>query len=596
MKITDINITKSAQIFSIKQPLTKSAINGFFGKLKKEGNFLLKETQINVTTANGTNARYSIRVYKNYEEPSFLTNTSLLELKYCFILFIEIDDSLVVYKKNSESPEKKLKSYIEEYDYSKLCHFKGNDSPHYEKISMNNMSLSNAVVRSRSYEAFRLNGIISNITTSRAIPRNFRMKVNDKVYTLTPNTCRISLKDKKSDLNEIIDWSHELITSVNAGSKSEFISSFASPITLKEIIDKKISVSAIFVGLSDLEEEVLGSNQTKQLSFDNKALPTGKIKQLFKFFRKCLTIRNKIWVGTSFKNIIKIRINLKSITLSSRLLDKVIVTDFTNNEVLSLTSYINTNRLLSAVFTDPNYSYWASTCFEDKKLLNNLDSFLSYLDDSYDFSSVESEKEKGSSGRYPDTITSFPKTSLFYKIEECFDNKDSIVICDDMGDEWADHIIINKRKSSPSISFIHEKFTKEDSSGAGAFHEVVSQALKNIGRLYEPNSSFKQKFDNKWSNNYENTQIKRIKKGEGWSKIEKALLILNQSTLTTRKIILATPFLDKNIIKAEFNKLKLVPPQKLKPYHIQLIWLLSTLISTCQDQGIKVKILCKKSN
>lgn len=593
MNITNINLTKSAQIFTIKKKLTKESINAFFRKLKKEGNFLLKETKKNITTANGVNAQYSIAVYKNHEEPSFLTNTSLLELKYCFILFIEIDDSLVVYKKNSESPEMKLKNYIEEYDYNKLCHFKGNDSPDYEKVSMNNMSLSNAVVRSRSYEAFRLNGIISNITTSRAIPRNFRMKVKDKIYTLTPNTCRITLKDKKTTLNDIVDWSKELIASVNAGSKSEFISNFASPITLKEITDQGIDVSAIFIGLSDLEEDVLGSNQIKILKFDNQDIPDKKIKQLFRVFRSCLSIKHKTWVGTKFKKHIRIALTVKSISLRSKLLDKISIKDITSHETLSLTQYINSNRLLSAVFTNPNYSYWASTCFEDKKLLNNLDNFLSYLSDSYDFNGVLSEKEKGDNGKYPDNLRSFPNTSLFYKIEEFFDNNNSIVICDDMGDEWADHIIIDNNKTSPSILFIHEKFTKKDSSGAGAFHEVVSQALKNIGRLYEPISSFKEKYNNKWKDNYENTDIKRIKKGEKWDDIEKALLTLNQSTLTTRQIVLATPFLDKDKIKKEFDKLKLKQPPKLKPYHIQLIWLLSTLISTCQDQGIKVTILCK---
>ncbi|HBN5867608.1 TPA: hypothetical protein L3G88_003877, partial [Proteus mirabilis] len=232
MNINNLSITKNAQVFELKKELTKKSIEKYFNNIKKQGNFLIKEVRCDNTTSTSKNVKYSFVLFKIHEEPSFLTSTNLIEIKYGYCLLIEIKNSLIVYKKNAESPEKSLPQYIKEYDYSQICHFKGDEDPDYEKISMNNMSLSNAIIRSRSYEALQLNGIISNITTGRSIPRNFRMKVKNEIYTLTPNTSRIVLRDKKCNIKEIINWSNDLINDIQKNVKSPFISNFATPIKL----------------------------------------------------------------------------------------------------------------------------------------------------------------------------------------------------------------------------------------------------------------------------------------------------------------------------------------------------------------------------
>ncbi|MER1759781.1 hypothetical protein KDA01_19320, partial [Proteus mirabilis] len=290
-------------------------------------------------------------------------------------------------------------------------------------------------------------------------------------------------------------------------------------------------------------------------------------------------IENDQWIkNKKNKKRISLKINLKSISLQSDILKKIKIKNKKSNNEISLTNYINKNKLLSCVFTNPNYSYWYANCFEDKKLLNNLDQFTKFLCNDYNFDSVDSEKEKPSMKSYPSYLTEFPKKSLFYKIEEYFNKDDSIVICDDMGDEWADHIIMDTNSNPPSLIFIHEKFTKKETLGASAFHEVISQALKNIGRLHESESSYKEKYDKKWKNNYENTKIKRIKNGKNWSEIKNSLKKINSSPDAIRKIIIAAPFFKKSTLQDEFNKFKEEPSYKLKPYHIQLIWLLSTFI------------------
>lgn len=290
MNINNLSITKNAQVFELKKEPTKISIEKYFKTIKKEGNFIIKEVRFDETTSENINVKYSFVLFKTHEEPSFLISTNLIDIKYGYCLLIEIKNSLVVYKKNAESPEKSLSHYIKEYDYSQICHFKGDEDPDYEKISMNNMSLSNAIIRSRSYEALQLNGIISNITTGRSIPRNFRMKVKNEIYTLTPNTSRITLRDKKCNI--------------------------------KEIIKLNIKVSSILINISNLEADSYNEHPEEEIYFNRRKLSKEKKEVLFKKLKECMEIENNQWIkNKQNKKRITLRINLKSISLQSKILN-----------------------------------------------------------------------------------------------------------------------------------------------------------------------------------------------------------------------------------------------------------------------------------
>lgn len=115
--------------------------------------------------------------YKIETEPSFLEGTSVKEQKYAYLLLIECDDALAILKKYVDSPENHFSSFIDEFGYKKFCHFHGAKKPKYERVTMKNMSISNAVIRSRSLEAKSLNGILPSNSSSRSILSNFRMRI-----------------------------------------------------------------------------------------------------------------------------------------------------------------------------------------------------------------------------------------------------------------------------------------------------------------------------------------------------------------------------------------------------------------------------------
>nr|WP_275661013.1 hypothetical protein [Vibrio brasiliensis] len=573
----------------MNKALTKKSIEDTFKEISKErvGNYLKNGYKVkeHYTTESGCQVVYSIVSYKIEAEPSFLSGTSVKEQKYAYLLLIECDDALAILKKYVDSPEKHFSSFINDFDYEKFCHFHGDKSPEYERVTMKNMSISNAVIRSRSLEAKSLNGIVPSNSSSRSIPSNFRMKVGQDSFTLTPSTSRVSHRDKKTTFDGLIDWVVEIKEEIKVTTnQSEFLSNFASPICLKDIIDLGIQVVAVLIDLSEIETKV--SNGAVLSKADGSQLSRVEINRLFNQLKSPLLVNG---------NIIKVKgqvlsgtisYSKKLITIRNKILDGIFVTE-NGMDSYTIGSYINKEKPFSAVFDSPDYSYYSKSCFQDKHLINNIPSILNIFDDSYDFSSVVSEKEKP----HPDRLKRFPEHSLFRKIEDQYCVPHDIVICDDMGDEWADHIAIDSTSAIPSISFIHSKFAKKDTYGASAFHDVVAQALKNIGRTQAEKGLFKNKYDNEWHKKYEKTNINRVMGAKTWQEIEAALDVVNQNPNSIKKIVLATPFLSKGSLAKELNKLAL--SQKCKPHYVQLIWLINTFISSCKDFGVQAHILCK---
>ncbi|REG82151.1 hypothetical protein [Marinomonas pollencensis] len=534
----------------------------------------------------GNQVIYSIVSYKIEAEPSFLEGTSIKEQKYAYLLLIECDDALAILKKYVDSPEKIFSSFIDEFDYEKFCHFHGDKKPEYERVTMKNMSISNAVIRSRSLEAKSLNGIVSSNSSSRSIPSNFRMKVGADSYTLTPSTSRVSHRDKKSAFDGLVDWVVEIKEEIKATTnQSEFLRNFASPICLKDIIGLGHKIVAILIDLTEIENKFLNGVAVLTKA-DGSQLNGGEINRFFNQLKSPILVDGNLMKvkGTTLSG--KVSYSKKLITIRNKLLDSISVTE-NGSDTYSIGSYINKEKPFSAVFDSPNYSYYSKSCFEDKHLVNNIQSILNIFDDSYNFTGIASEKEK------PHTVnlTRFPANSLFRKVEDQYCVSHNIVICDDMNDEWADHIAIDSNSAIPSISFIHSKFIKKDTYGASAFHDVVAQALKNIGRTQAEKQLFKNKYDNEWHKNYENTNISRVTGANNWQDLEVALDAVNQNPNSIKKIVLATPFLSKAKLAGELNKLAL--GQKCKPHYVQLIWLINTFISSCKDFGVQAHILCK---
>lgn len=108
------------------------------------------------------------------------------------------------------------------------------------------------------------------------------MKVKNEIYTLTPNTSRITLRDKKCNIKEIINWSGSLINDIQKNTKSSFISNFATPIKLEEIIKLNIKVSSILINISNLEADSYNEHPEEEIYFNRRKLSKEKKRYYLK--------------------------------------------------------------------------------------------------------------------------------------------------------------------------------------------------------------------------------------------------------------------------------------------------------------------------
>lgn len=613
--LLNVRLSKSLQIYKKCKEFPKTYLKSMFSGLvknktgKDKASYISKPVYKEKSNVHN-GVHYSFMTFKFEEEPSFLEGTSEIEIKYAYLLIIENDEYIFISKKNVNNIEKELESFIEYFDYEKFSFFKGDDITKYEKVSMGNMTISDSVIRSRSYEASNLNGILPMSSSSRAVPRNIRINNNNEIFSITPNTSRIGQRASKSNIEDYIEWCLSISSEIQRQTNSKFIKEFAKPISLENIVvDNSAKPIGILFHFQELENNISNDDN---LYFDNNnvlnALDAKGVTRLFTLLRNIFDVKfnaseSKYFIYLKGKKFAELKLNNKSFTIKDLIYNNIYL-DCQKEQ--SLLDFINNEKNYTIVFNKPKYSYMGKYAFSDEKLLttSSIKRILSIFKIEHsllDLGAIESEKCKPTKKANEtqadfdarmanfNALIRFPQDSLFYRVEEEFNS--GVLICDDMGNEWADHINIDNNK----IAFIHSKFTKKDSYGASAMHEVVAQALKNIGRVHASIEEYESNFNSKWNGNYQETQIPRTMKNRIaitlFDDIKEDIENVYLNPNSKRQIYLATPFFSKKEMKEKLENL--VDNANPNPHYIQLIWLLSSFISSCQDYGIEPYILCK---
>lgn len=202
-----------------------------------------------------------------------------------------------------------------------------------------------------------------------------------------------------------------------------------------------------------------------------------------------------------------------------------------------------------------------------------------------------SSSEKGTN--YTINDTDFHPNCVFRIVEDEF-AASTYLVCDDLGNEWADHIAI----SGDTISFIHSKSNNKvgkTSLSASLFQDAIGQALKNIGYL-NPTDDFLSAKQRSIANSTYNvdrqqTSIQRVRRGTVQQFVDE-IKRLRMSPNFTREACLAVDFLSRQELIDAFDNIVVGRPFRQKNYTVQLIWLLNAFISTCKDADLHCKIYC----
>ncbi len=442
------------------------------------------------------------------------------------------------------------------------------------------MNVSDKGLRARSYEAPDLKGHMSPHAAGRSIPRFTQVRTKSEVRSISLNTGRINQLTDRVNVGKAIDWSSQIFTAMSRRRVNKsFFSSFARRISLEEVLKSARPASILFERFA-IEEHLIEDGidlwYTKNGRYHK--LKPASLKRFLNTLDVAFEIDNhQNLIGTRSG---KLRINKKTLSPNSAALSRLKVKG--PKDYITFQSWITDHGYFVVSFDRPDYLYIKKSCFENRAGRAEVDAILTCLEPKKSFSTATSEK-----GDVSAISTEFDPSSLFAKVE-CIHRKDTYVFCDDFGTEWADHITIDL--SAARVTFIHSKHAKKSSNSASALHEVIGQAIKNLGSMHFTATTFSAKVNQKFNKKYRGSQIDRTRIGN-YKKANSDVKVLLADPRLHRKCVVACSSLSKGDVTAEFQKLKRGLP--VKGHITQLFWIISSFIHSCQGNACYPAVYCK---
>jgi hypothetical protein len=255
---------------------------------------------------------------------------------------------------------------------------------------------------------------------------------------------------------------------------------------------------------------------------------------------------------------------------------------------MSLQRYLDSRNCFIVLFDDFALAYIDGSLFRDDGLADGGSTFLRFLRTDPLLGAVTDEK-----GTFSPTHTVFDADSTFGVVVDSVSEGDDVLVCDDLGDEWADFIGLNNTSSPRRISFYHAKHG-ELSLGASPFHVSVSQAMKNLGRMSLPPEAVRRKIQglraNYVSRSGVQTAIPKILRGFA-DELEGAFLEAHNAPDAIRRVFIVTSSLSRAAVEAAFANI--AAGGRPDPYFVQLYWLILSYVSACNEMNTFGYVVCR---
>lgn len=560
----------------------------------KTGNYLLNSIRLKLTS--NEDIYYSICVFKYTTSPTFIENDipNWEEEKLAYLLIVEIEDYLVISKKNIS----KLQDFLKQFkplDYTVLSTLFVTEDTSFEKFSLKNLNISDRAVREKTIEAIDLKENFSALGANNYLLNSLRLKNNDEKISLMLNSSRINKFGKKNSIENFCFWSKNLVCQIkNYTDTNTFLSIFAEPQDYETLKDELVPISILFNFsniYTDFDKGIINKGIVKYFIGDREVIDKefNLIEFLSKFERLCKVNTNSVGVhliSNMTSNDLEIKLNDKSITIRSQKLKNVKLIQDNGNEI-SILDYINGKNAFIINFDNIDLAYSNRKLFKDSRLIGSIPNFLKIFKTDINLSNVTSEK-----GMFSPASTLFEPNSIFGFVEDKFQNDFNYFVCDDLSKEWADHIGISNDK----ISFIHSKH-KISNTSASAFQDIVGQAQKNLGNLTPQDFQLESK-RSIWNSTYNssdgvNTSIKRVRKGMDSSQIINEFKSTIKNPYLRKEVVLVINFISKSSLETYFEDLVDGVYFAERNEVIQILWFISSLISSCQELNTEVTIYCK---
>jgi hypothetical protein len=596
---------KSANFYKKRKRLAKAAITELFRTIRQNSDTPSQNVFHHVKEPLG-HASWSAIAFFYERAPSFLElpEGHARERVCGFLMLVEYREHVVIFKSGLDLPSTFKTDYLQRAGDDRVEAAIARADVTFEQIRLRNMATSKYALRSKTLEANDLRTVVGPSGASRYVPRGYRVRRGGEHYSATPNTGRISLRADRAAHRELVNWSVvvvDMLIDENIAS-STFIRAFARPIDLGSM-PADVLPTYIVIDVPTLTEQIFdeadGMRLVRRIGDDSVVLEKNEADAILALLDRTLTVRRvrgelritdpqNQQIG--ILNIGKTRISLRSLEIPE--IEDIYIEPANppageDDQGVLIKRYIDQNDLYTILFSDLAVVYLDGGLYRDPSLGDGA-LFLSYLKTDPRLNATTSEK-----GGFSALHTAFEPDSVFGVVVDHIAAGDEILICDDLGDEWADFIGINASSQPKTISFYHAKHD-DLTLGASALHIVVSQAIKNLGRINLAAEAIEAKLP-RWTTAYINdnveTLIQRVVRGDAGA-IRETIAAALSSPDTIRRVFIVTSSLSRRQVEERFVAIR--GGEAPSPHFVQLYWLLMSYFSACAEVGAYPYVVCQE--
>jgi hypothetical protein len=598
--IDKLRITQSAYFYGRKAPITDQAIRTLFNKIRDDASSpsspIVRVVQQPLSAE--VNVSALALAYKR-PVPFLVVGTGKVEIVYGFVLLVEHDEMVAVFKSGLDLSADFRKDHLEPIGRTRVEHAIARHDVVFEKLNLRNMSTSRLALRTKTLESHDLKNAVTAASASRFIPQGYRVRHAGRSMSATPSTGRIAARADKTGYQAAADWAVQVMELLadDKNLVSPFIRQFARALDLSQrgagrptwfLVDTMGLADALF----ESDEKIRLVRQVKGVW---KALSRAQTEAILADLDIPFDIfgdgpdHELQMTGAGVGHIRFNRSRIAFRTLERPLLAGVFVEEDSvplGSKPKELIRYLDGEDMFTVLFDDLALAYIDGSLYRDEGLTGGGSTFLQHLQGQAVLIDADDEKGKFAIGQ-----TEFGPKSVFRLVVDTIATED-VLVCDDLGDEWADFIGV-ATVGPGAITFYHAKHGKRSLS-ASAFHEAVGQRIKNLGRMTLTADTMSSKYRG-WEKVYRGkkvtSDIARIAKGGTRADIEEKISKVAARLDVARRAVIVTSSLSVEEVEGVFKAAKEGTPPK--PHFVQLYWLLMGFFAACAEVGVVGYVYCQ---
>ena len=603
--IDALRVGKTANFHSLKRPLSNAAVDDLFRRIRA-GQPSASQNLFYHRRVRAGGAIWSAISFLYDRSPSFVTEEAGIRERICgFVFLVEHRGHIAVFKSRLDLPAGFSTRYLGRVSAERVDLAVARRDAVFEKIRLRNMSVSKHVMRSKTFEADDLRDVVGPAGANRYVPQAYAVRSGADHYSTTPSTGRIGQRSDRVGHLAMVAYAKSVIDELveASGAPAAFIRAFARAIDLASIGGTaRPTIFAVDVaGLTDAIHERREIRLLRERNGRPTELSKIEIDAVLAELDGVLKVHgdgktldlidrtNGTKAGAIALN--RARVALRDLRLPLSTDIEVEDTKYLlgrDPNRMSLRRYIDREDGFILLFDALSLAYIDGTLFRDDGFVDGGSALLRHLRTNALLDGVTDEK-----GTFAPRQVTFDADSTFGVIEASVAEGDEILVCDDLGDEWADFIGLNNSSSPPRITFYHAKHGPL-SLGAGPFHVSVSQAIKNLQRMSLPVESIGSKICG-WRQKYISgsgvrTKIPRIGRGNADGLAEE-FARARTAPDAIRRVFIVTSSLSRRAVEDALEDV--AAGRSPDPYFVQLYWLLMSFFSACTEMNAHGYIVCR---